>query len=179
MAKTKTKGATAHPIANVRWVDPDTLHANDYNPNHVFGPELKLLKLSILEDGWTQPVVIREGGQIVDGFHRWTLARTDAAVRKASGGKVPVVVLPARSEADLVASTVRHNRARGQHGVLKMGDIVRSLRDEHGQSDADIKRKLGMDREELTRLADQRGAPELMGKDSFGKGWVPVPGPNK
>lgn len=162
------------PISEVEWVDPSTLRANDYNPNHVFGPELDLLRLSILEDGWTQPIVARSDGQIVDGFHRWHLGSTDSEIRRVSGGKVPVVrVADKKTLADRMISTVRHNRARGQHGILRMGDIVRALRDE-GLTSEEIERRLGMESEERERLAELRGSPELAGKDSFGRGWVPT-----
>ncbi len=173
--KKQATPARQHPLSNIRWVDPATLHANDYNPNHVFSPELKLLKLSILEDGWTQPIVVRPDGEIVDGFHRWTLGLKDDEVRAVSGNLVPVVVLAeGKSKSDQIIATVRHNRARGQHGVLKMGAIVRQLQAE-GLTAAEIERRLGMDPEERDRLGDMRGSPEKAGKDSFGRGWVPVP----
>jgi len=167
----KKKQENIHPIASVQWVDPKTLHANNYNPNHVFGPELQLLKTSLLEDGWTQPIVVRESGEIVDGFHRWTLATTDQQVAKVSNNLVPVVVLRNKSEAQLMASTVRHNRARGQHGILKMASITQALR-ESGLDDKQIQRFLGMDREELKRMLDTTPGPQSMGKESYGKGWV-------
>lgn len=163
-----------HPISDVCWVEPATLHANSYNPNKVFTPEMQLLKLSILEDGWTQPIVARTGGEIVDGFHRWTLASTDAEVRAASGDRCPVVYLDGgKSVADQMIATVRHNRARGQHGVLKMGAIVRALL-EQGLTPEQIEQRLGMEDEEIERLSDVRSSLEHAGKDSFGKGWVPA-----
>ena len=161
-----------HPLARVEWVDPTTLRANNYNPNKVFPPELELLKTSILADGWTQPVVARRDGDIVDGFHRWTLASTDPDVRAASESKVPVVYVDCADPAGQMMATVRHNRARGQHGVLKMGDIVRAAQ-AAGLSDDDICTGMGMELEELERLADLRGSPETAGKESFGKGWIP------
>lgn len=162
-----------HPLMAVEWVEPSTLRANDYNPNRVFTPEMALLKLSILEDGWTQPVVAHPDGTIVDGFHRWTLASTDPEVRAISGGLVPVVRTQPKSAADAKASTVRHNRARGQHGILAMGEIVRSMKDA-GMSDDEICTKLGMEDEELERLADERPTPARIGKESYGRGWVPT-----
>lgn len=161
------------PVNGVRWVDPATLHANDYNPNKVFPPEMALLKLSILEDGWTTAIVITPEGQVVDGFHRWTLGLRDAEVRAFSGGLVPVVTLRPRDRASQMMATVRHNRARGSHGVLKMADIVRAI-SASGLGDDEIMRRLGMDREEVSRLSDARGSPDQAGKDSYGKGWVPV-----
>jgi ParB-like chromosome segregation protein Spo0J len=161
-----------HPITRVEWVDPATLRANSYNPNKVFPYEFDLLRTSILEDGWTQPVVARRDGEIVDGFHRWTLASTDPDVQRVSGGKVPVVYVDCADPTRQMMSTVRHNRARGQHGVLKMWDIVRAAQ-AAGLSDDDICAGMGMEIEEVERLSDLRGSPETAGKESFGKGWVP------
>ena len=161
-----------HPLNELHWVDPATLHSNDYNPNRVFGPELDLLKTSIIEDGWTQPIVARRDGTIVDGFHRWTIATRDPEVRALADGKVPVVYLEARDRAHQMMSTVRHNRARGQHGILKMGAIVRELL-ALGCSEEELQGRLGMEDEEVERLADTRGSPEHAGVDSFGRGWIP------
>ena len=161
------------PISEVCWVDPAILHANGYNPNRVFSPELALLATSIIEDGWTQPIVARSNGEIVDGFHRWTLGSKHTGVRAVSGGLVPVVRLnDSRNRADQMLSTVRHNRARGQHGILAMGDIVRDLLAE-GLDAAAIQSRMGMDREEYDRIASTVRSPELIGKDSFGRSWVP------
>lgn len=170
-----SKGRPLHPLDSIQWVDPKTLHANDWNPNHIFGPELELLIISILEDGWTQPIVAYPDGTIVDGFHRWWLACTDTRIKMASGGLVPVVFLDQnRSLADRKFATVRHNRARGQHGVLKMADIIRDLV-AGGLTREEICKRMGLEREEFERLADLRSSPDLRGKDSFGKGWVPTP----
>jgi ParB-like chromosome segregation protein Spo0J len=160
------------PINAVEWVTRDALTANGYNPNHVARPELKLLKLSIMADGWTQPIVARADGEIVDGFHRWTIA-ADPEISTLTGGLVPVVRLrSALDMADQIASTIRHNRARGQHTVLPMADIVTSLKDEHGLSDAQVKQKLGMDNEEVERLYDTSGMPTRGSDDAFHKGWT-------
>jgi ParB-like chromosome segregation protein Spo0J len=161
-----------HPLQDLKWVAPSVLHANGYNPNHVFGPEMDLLRLSILEDGWTQPIVARAGGEIVDGFHRWTLAQRHPELQV--NGNVPVVYLPdEKSLPDQMLSTIRHNRARGQHGILKMGEIVRTLRDA-GLTEEEVERRLGMEAEERERLEDLRTSPAAAGKESFGRGWVPT-----
>lgn len=173
-AELTTTAPVIHPLSNVQWVDPSTLRPNPYNPNRVFKPELELLKLSIMSDGWTMPIVATPDGEIVDGFHRWTLGSTDADIRKISGGLVPVVRTRPRSAADQKAATVRHNRARGQHGVLLMADIVRSMISD-GKTPEEVATMLGMEEDEVDRLADERGSPERVGKDSFGRGWVPVP----
>lgn len=170
----EVKFRNPQPLDSVEWVPPSTLTANDYNPNHVFSTEMKLLKRSIVEDGWTQPIVATPEGVIVDGFHRWTLASTDAEVIALTGGLVPVVRTSPRDSSHARASTVRHNRARGQHAILKMGEIVRSMLDD-GRSHEDVARDMGMEMEEVERLADLRSSPERVGQDSFGRGWVPLP----
>jgi ParB-like chromosome segregation protein Spo0J len=162
------------PVSTVEWIDPKTLSANLYNPNHVAPPELELLKLSIMEDGWTQPIVARADGQIVDGFHRWRLATTDKQVAALTGGLVPVVRLAPRTNADQMMSTIRHNRARGTHGVLKMADIVRSLADEFKLPEEEIMRRLGMEDEEVERLLDTGGMVKRGSASVFANGWVPT-----
>ncbi len=161
------------PLHNVEWVDPNTLMANGYNPNRVFELELDLLKLSIMEDGWTQPIVARDDGEIVDGFHRWTLGKTDPDIQALTQGLVPIVRIRPSTLAHQRASTIRHNRARGVHGILKMGDVIQGMLDE-GMEKADILLHLGMENEEFIRLTALQGQPADIGKDSYGKGWVPT-----
>ena len=128
MPATKMKPADAiksQPVSNVHWVCRDKLTANDYNPNRIAPPELKLLLLSILEDGWTQPIVCLPDYTIVDGFHRYMISG-DKRLLERFGNMVPVTVI----DVDAVhkkMSTVRHNRARGIHAVLPMAEIVRSM----------------------------------------------------
>lgn len=168
-------GIENQPVASVEWVDRDTLHANDYNPNAVAPPEMKLLRQSILEDGWTQPIVIRDGGEIVDGFHRWTISG-DKAVRALTDGKVPVVRLRDDvSPAHQRMSTIRHNRARGKHGVANMADIVAELVASGELDEAVARERLGMTAEEVRRLA-KRGAMKEIGADPelrFDPAWIP------
>ncbi|MBI1824821.1 MAG: ParB N-terminal domain-containing protein [Planctomycetes bacterium] len=175
MCPTKTPDIDRQPIAHVEWVDPATLRANSYNPNRVFGPEMRLLKLSILSHGWTQPIVARTDGEIVDGFHRWTLASSDEDIRAITSGLCPVVYLDEISLEEQMLATIRHNRARGQHGVLRMGEIVRALIDS-GMDAAMVGSLLQMEDEEVERLADLTPSPQHAGKDHFGKGWVPTRG---
>lgn len=165
------EGIENQPLSKVHWVSPEELYSNDYNPNKVFKPELALLKESLMATGWTQPVVATPEGEIIDGFHRYTLASTDPEVAALGGGKLPVVFVDAPREQRMMA-TVRHNRARGQHGILKMGDIVRELLKHYTREE--VLQGLGMESEELDRLANVVGSPELAGKDSFGRGWVPT-----
>ena len=162
------------PLDNIHWIDREKLCPNDYNPNHVAKSELKLLKLSILEDGWTQPIVARRDGTIVDGFHRWTISGTKE-VSSLTGGQVPVVYIDdSVSEGHQRMSTIRHNRARGSHVILKMSNILQELC-AMGLSNEEIGRRLGMENEEIERLLFQGG---IMGKileekQDFSKAWIP------
>lgn len=168
------KGMDSQPVASVQWIDRNELYSNDYNPNHVAPPELKLLKLSIMTDGWTQPIVARDDGQIVDGFHRWLLS-ADPEISGLTGGMVPVVRLSGDPGVEhQMMATIRHNRARGTHRVLQMADIVVVLA-EH-MTVKQIMKSLGMEKEEVERLCDTSGSPNKMGSDTFNKGWVPVEG---
>lgn len=161
------------PIARVQWVDRDELRANEYNPNHVAPIEMELLMTSILADGWTQPIVAKPDGEIVDGFHRWTVSAKDS-IWNMTDGKVPVVyVEPDKS--DQYASTIRHNRARGNHGVEHMAHIVRALIDDERKSYEEVMKMCGMEWEEVDRLYDTSG---MTGRGSyedgaFSAGWKP------
>lgn len=172
-ASRKVMGKENQPLNNVQWVPRDTLRANSYNPNSVAPPELDLLKISIMEDGWTQPIVARADKEIVDGFHRWTVSG-DPDISEMTGGLVPVVFLDDDvSKEHQMMSTIRHNRARGNHAVLKMADIVRGML-EKGLSYEEIQKRLQMEYEEVDRLADQSGMVGRVGsKGDFGGGWVP------
>jgi len=168
-----TSSSDQQPIANVEWVDPTTLRANAYNPNHVAKTEMKLLKQSIMEDGWTQPIVARPDGEIVDGFHRWTLGSTDKDIQAMTGGVVPVVrVTPDPAQQRM--STIRHNRARGAHAVLKMADIVTELID-LGCSPEEIEKRVGMEAEEVKRLMAHGKKTVLRGEGDFSEAWKPAP----
>jgi len=166
----------AQPVSQVKWVHRSRIAGNDYNPNSVAPTEMALLKRSILEDGWTQPIVVYrpEGAdkhEIIDGFHRWTISG-DPEVAALTDSWVPVVFL-AHDESDRMLSTVRHNRARGTHGVLPMSAIVRRLL-ESGMTASDVSKRLGMDKEEITRLANVQGLPVLIGSENdFAPSWKP------
>jgi ParB-like chromosome segregation protein Spo0J len=163
------------PLDQVNWVDPATLEPNTYNPNSVAPPELQLLKDSILADGWTQPIVVTSGKEIVDGFHRWTLGLRDEEVRALTNGTVPTVETQRAEEQERMASTIRHNRARGAHGVVLMAQIVRHMKDELGLTDQQVSRNLGMELEEVDRLYDRAGMSTRGSRkaEAFSKGWVP------
>ena len=161
------------PISDVMWVHRDTLIPNSYNPNKVAPPELKLLKTSIKEDGWTQPIVINSDNTIVDGFHRWTVSG-HKEIFDMTEGLVPVVKLKETDETQKRMATIRHNRARGTHGVLEMSDIVKSLIDD-GVTGEEIMKRLMMDKEEVTRLLFKSGIPqsEVFKDLEFSKAWTP------
>lgn len=165
-----------HPLDEVTWRDPKTMFSNDYNPNQVFTAEFELLRTSIIEDGWTQPLVVQDCGdgrfEIIDGFHRWSLAMKDETIMAESDGMVPTVTLRANTpKAQRILATVRHNRARGFHGIRRMAEIVRQLGAE-GMSDEDICLRMGMEIEEVERLSLVEGTPEVQGTESYGIGWV-------
>lgn len=165
------------PLNAVEWVSRDSITPNDYNPNKQPPPEHRLLKVSILEDGWTQPIVVFDDGSgskpiIVDGEHRWRVS-AEPEVSKLTGGKVPIVRINGNLEHRMM-STIRHNRARGEHHVLPMAEIVRALLD-GGINKDDVQFLLQMEEEEVERLSERAGLPEVVSRDGavFNKGWVP------
>ena len=167
---TKMADVPDSPVNNLRWVSVKRVRANDYNPNSVSPPEMRLLKLSILKDGYTQPVVTVQDGDnfvVVDGFHRYSLCRDDAEVNERFNGMVPIVVIDASVE-DRMASTVRHNRARGRHGVTGMSGLVTSMLAE-GLSDEAICNELGMEPQELIRLKHITGYAKLFADFEFSR----------
>jgi len=170
--------ATEQPVSRVEWVRPDSLAANDYNPNVQPPPEFRLLKISILEDGWTQPIVVFDDGSgdkptIVDGEHRWRVSQ-DPEVAALTGGLVPIVrIVKARGQR--IMSTVRHNRARGAHVVTRMATLLRELLEAGDYTADEIAFLMQMEPEEVDRLADRAGLPTRIarGTDDFSKGWIP------
>lgn len=154
-----------HPVGKVRWVHIDQVTANDYNPNSVATEEMRLLYTSIKEDGYTQPVVAIEDEHqpghyvIVDGFHRYTTMKRYASLYETTQGYLPLVVID-KPIADRIASTVRHNRARGKHSVGGMGNLVFQML-AAGEDDVSICNKLGVDGEELARLKHITGYSKL------------------
>ena len=163
------------PVDCVLWVQGDTVDPNDYNPNVVAPPEMKLLKRSILEDGYTQPVVTWvENGQreVVDGFHRKRVGKEDKAVKKRLRGYLPVTTVNEwrTDRGDRMAATIRHNRARGKHVVEGMTEIVIEL-SRRNWSDKRIARELGMDPDEVLRLKQISGLAEMFADAEFSEAW--------
>lgn len=161
------------PIDNVVWKDRGDLCPNDYNPNSVSPPELRLLKISILEDGWTQPIVINNENMIIDGFHRWTISK-DKEISSITKGKVPCVVLNDADKDQRMMATIRHNRARGTHAAVKMSDIVSAMV-KSGVKVEEIMERLQMEKEEVIRLTTRNGIPksEVIKDSEFSSSWRP------
>lgn len=162
------------PVYNVKRVPVEKIHANAYNPNSVAPPEMKLLYKSILEDGYTMPIVCyaipdTDEFEIVDGFHRYTIMKTHKDIYDREGGCLPVVVID-KDISNRMASTIRHNRARGTHSIELMTNIVAELT-ESGMSDAWIMKNIGMDAEELLRLKQLSGLASLFKNKDFSKSW--------
>lgn len=157
------------PLQRLQWIKRETLSPNHYNPNSVAPPELDLLKTSIKEDGWTQPIVANPDMTIVDGFHRWTVSG-HPEIYALTDGYVPVVILEPRNLEHQQMSTIRHNRARGRHGVLEMGRIVQDLLDS-GLTTEEVMKRLQMEREEVIRLTNTQG---VMGHPDLDKPYSPA-----
>ena len=140
------------PVANVQIIDRNLLKPNDYNPNKVSEQNLELLVQSILTNGWTLPIVARPDYTIIDGFHRWTVSGREPLLSKL-GGKVPIVIVDHKTEAEDMYGTITHNRARGTHLLEPMKAIVKKLIDQ-GKTTKEICKELGMKPEEVFRLSD-------------------------
>lgn len=158
------------PVYNVRAVPIEKVFANDYNPNVVAPPEMKLLELSIWEDGFTMPCVCYYDAQqdhyiLVDGYHRYSVLRTSKRIYEREKGLLPVVVIE-KELSNRMASTIRHNRARGTHNIELMCHIVAEL-DHAGMSDEWIMKNIGMDRDELLRLKQISGLADLFADKEF------------
>ena len=152
------------PVYNVRAVPIEKIHANSYNPNSVAPPEMEMLYKSIKEDGYTMPIVCyyiadNDTYEIVDGFHRYTTMLRHKDIYEREGGMMPVVVIE-KDISNRMASTIRHNRARGSHSIELMSNIVSELT-KSGMSDAWILKNIGMDADELLRLKQLSGLAEL------------------
>ncbi len=163
-----------HPVDYVFWEKSDTVEGNDYNPNSVPPPEMKLLIRSIIEDGFTMPIVSfpEEITRIVDGYHRRKSERISKEISESTYGYIPLTTIRKTQEgiADRMASTIRHNRARGNHSIELMQNIVAELV-EIGMSDAWIMKNIGMDADELLRLKQVTGIQALFANKEFSKTW--------
>lgn len=163
------------PVDFVRWVKSDGVRANDYNPNTVAPPEMELLHVSIAADGYTQPIVGNvedDAIVVVDGFHRHRVGKEYPDISERIKGYLPIVQIRTsqKDRSDRIASTIRHNRARGKHSVNAMSDIVIELK-RRNWSDDKIAKNLGMDSDEVLRLCQVSGLSELFADDDFSMAW--------
>jgi ParB-like chromosome segregation protein Spo0J len=164
------------PVDLILWVRADAVEANDYNPNKVAPPEMRLLEHSIREDGYTQPIVTYvEPGEprtVIDGFHRNRVGRETLDIRARLMGYLPVTTVnqDRTARSDRIAATIRHNRARGKHMVAAMSDIVVEL-SKRNWDDKRIAKELGMDPDEVLRLKQIGGLAELFGDRQFSEAW--------
>lgn len=168
---------SSEPVDFVKWVPADLVQANDYNPNSVAPPEMNLLRISIMADGYTQPIVTHADNDthvVVDGFHRNRVGKECADVRQRVQGFLPVVQIRQSQEdrGDRMAATIRHNRARGKHRVDAMSEIVIDLK-RRNWSDEKIGRELGMDPDEVLRLTQISGLAEMFADRDFSQAWQP------
>ncbi len=163
-----------HPVDYVYWELSTNVEANEYNPNAVPPPEMELLKRSIIEDGYTMPIVAYRSNviKIVDGFHRRQSERNNPEISESTFGRVPLTQIRKSQEStgDRMASTIRHNRARGVHNIELMSTIVAELV-EMGKGDAWICKHIGMSADELLRLKQITGLAALFVNKSFSDSW--------
>lgn len=163
-----------NPVDRVRWVPLYKVQANDYNPNQVAKNEMSLLYTSVNHDGYTQPVVTVYDENldkyiVVDGFHRYSIMKFYKDIREGNSNLLPIVVIE-KDINDRMASTIRHNRARGKHSIEGMSNIVFNML-ENGWTDAEIIKELGMEHEELIRMKHITGFSKLFENTEYKKAW--------
>lgn len=167
---------STEPVDFVKWVKNPLVHSNDYNPNSVAPPEMELLRLSISSDGYTQPIVSMPDPdgryEVIDGFHRHRVGKECEDIQEKVHGYLPIVQIRETQEGrnDRMASTIRHNRARGKHKVEAMSDIVVELK-RRFWSDDRIAKELGMDADEVLRLQQITGLSGLFADREFSEAW--------
>lgn len=163
------------PVDFVKWIKNTEVTANDYNPNNVAPPEMELLRHSISHDGYTQPIVSwshDDTYEVIDGFHRHRVGKECEEIQNRVHGYLPLVQIQEDNQGinDRVASTIRHNRARGKHRVEAMADIVLDLK-KRNWSDKKIAKELGMDQDEVLRLSQITGLMEAFADTEFSEAW--------
>jgi len=163
------------PVYNIIRVPIKKIQANSYNPNFVASPEMKLLEKSIWEDGYTMPIVCyylkdEDRYEIVDGFHRYLVMKNSPEIAERENHQLPVSVID-KPLSERIASTIRHNRARGTHSIDVMVNIVQQLK-EAGLSDSWIMKNIGMENDELLRLKQISGLAALFAEDDFSEAWT-------
>jgi ParB-like chromosome segregation protein Spo0J len=163
------------PVDCVIWIAADSVTANEYNPNKVAPPEMELLEVSIVNDGYTQPIVTwakDDAHEVVDGFHRSRVGKESKLVAQRVQGYLPVVEIRKEQQGknDRIASTIRHNRARGKHQVDAMSEIVLELKNRNWTNKR-IAKELGMDEDEILRLCQITGLEHLFTDQDFSRAW--------
>jgi len=163
------------PVDCVLWVKSEKVVANDYNPNKVAPPEMELLKVSIMSDGFTQPIVTYPTNgvsEVIDGFHRNRVGRECLDVKNRIKGYLPITSIRPTQEdrGDRIAATIRHNRARGKHQIQGMSAIILELK-RRNWSDNKIAKNLGMEADEILRLTQILGLKELFKDKDFSFSW--------
>lgn len=165
------------PVDCVVWVKNNQVQANDYNPNKVAPPEMELLEISIMNDGYTQPIVTwpnmeKDAMEVIDGFHRNRVGKESKIVNNRVHGYLPIVTIrnEQSNKNDRIASTIRHNRARGKHQINAMSEIVIELKNRNWTNQR-IAKQLGMDEEEVLRLCQISGLEHLFNDNDFSKAW--------
>lgn len=163
-----------HPISKIEWVDVHLLKANDYNPNVVYTHELNLLKFSILKQGWIQPILVTQDLEIIDGYHRVSLCKTDKDIAKLTDNKVPVVKMQ-MEDWERKCLTIRINRAKGSHIAVKMSDIIKSLVHDHNMDIKQIAKEIGATKKELDVLLMDNVFKALdVENKTFSNAWYPT-----
>ncbi len=162
------------PVSEVFWVPINSILPNNYNPNKMAIPEKRLLLNSMLDHGITQPLLVgpekNEQYVLIDGYHRWSIIKTNIELRERLDNNVPVVILNTSNKNQIVA-TIRHNRARGQHQIGEIGEVVKTL-STSGWSPRKIMDALGMEADEVLRLKQFKGLGELFKEDDYSPSWI-------
>ena len=162
------------PINKITWLNASELDGNDYNPNVVFTPELKLLERSLIKTGWVQPVLVSRDYIIIDGFHRWRLSQDSAAMKERYKGMLPCAILDIDKPTAMIL-TIRMNRAKGSHVAVQMSEIIHQLIDEHNLDPNEIAQEIGATKDEINLLY-QDGVFKMKNiKDyKYSKAWYPA-----
>jgi len=166
----------SEPVDFVKWVPCSNVVSNDYNPNKVAPPEMQLLEISIMNDGYTQPIVtfpVDGKSEVVDGFHRSRVGKESQLIKNRVHGFLPTVIIrkDQQGKNDRIASTIRHNRARGKHQIDAMSEIILELKNRNWKNER-IARELGMDEEEILRLCQITGLEDLFKDGDFSMSWT-------
>jgi ParB-like chromosome segregation protein Spo0J len=171
--KEKAEMRERQPLEEIVWIAAEQLKANDYNPNVVANAELNLLKLSILKNGWIQPVIVNQDMTVIDGFHRYWLTLNDKQVAAKTEGACPCVIMEL-TEAERMLLTIRINRAKGSHVAFKMAEIVKKLITEYDYSPKEVAKQIGATKAEIDLLLQEDVFKKLdIENHSYSKAWYP------